>query len=203
MISTQKPLPFLKALACCAAISAVGMPALAAEDARGDEKSPQASKEVQLGSMEATQAKTAFLGFRFINDGRLPTTAEESKRLRMIEDKLKANLEKSGTYSFVALPDDVRTKIEGGQDIAQCGGCGTEYGKQLGAKQIAWGTVQKVSNLILNINVYMANAEDEKVTFVKSVDIRGNTDETWTQGIDYMSRYILKRPATADAKAAK
>lgn len=202
MIGIRRLPELFTAAVCCACISAAGVPAVAAEDPRNEEKSPQTSKEVQLGSMEATQAKTAFLGFRFINDGRLPTTAEENMRLRMIEDKLKVNLETSGKYSFVALPDDVRTKIEGGQDIAQCGGCGTEYGKLLGAKQIAWGTVQKVSNLILNINVYIANAEDEKVTFMKSVDIRGNTDETWTQGIDYMSRYILKVPATADAKPA-
>lgn len=185
------------------AVMACATPAMAAEDVRGPETSPQASKDIQLGSMEATQAKTAFLGFRFINDGRLPTTDEEKKRLSMIEETLKTKLSESGGYAFVVLPDDVRQKIENGQDIAQCGGCGTEYGKQLGAKQIAWGTVQKVSNLILNINVYMANVDDQKVTFMKSVDIRGNTDETWDQGINYMTRYILKKSHAAEAKDRK
>ncbi len=191
---------FSKGLPLMAALVIGAMPATAADNPGGPEKTPQAAKESQLGSMETTQAKTAFLGFRFINDGRLPTTEDETKRLAMIENTLKAKLQESGKYAFVEVPQDVRSKIETGQDIAQCGGCGTEYGKQLGAKHIAWGTVQKVSNLILNINVYMANVDDQKVTFMKSVDIRGNTDETWDQGINYMTRYILKAPASAEAK---
>jgi hypothetical protein len=51
--------------------------------------------------------------------------------------------------------------------------------------------VQKVSNLILNINVYMEDAEAEKMEFVKSVDIRGNTDESWRHGLDYLLRHYL------------
>jgi len=59
----------------------------------------------------------------------------------------------------------------------------------------AWGTVQKVSNLILNINLYMEDARTGKLEFVKSVDIRGNTDESWRHGLDYMLRnYLLKEP---------
>jgi hypothetical protein len=55
----------------------------------------------------------------------------------------------------------------------------------------AWGTVQKVSNLILNINVYMEDAHAKKMEFAKSVDIRGNTDESWQRGLDYMLRHYL------------
>jgi hypothetical protein len=51
--------------------------------------------------------------------------------------------------------------------------------------------VQKVSNLILNINVYMENVQAGKMEFVKSVDIRGNTDESWRHGLDYMLRHYL------------
>ena len=39
------------------------------------------------------------------------------------------------------------------------------------------GSWSKVSDLILNLNVYMADIADRKLTFVHSVDIRGNTDE--------------------------
>ncbi|MGC2717077.1 MAG: DUF2380 domain-containing protein, partial [Pseudolabrys sp.] len=55
----------------------------------------------------------------------------------------------------------------------------------------AWGTVQKVSNLILNINVYMEDARTGKLQFVKSVDIRGNSDESWRRGLDYLLRHYL------------
>jgi hypothetical protein len=55
--------------------------------------------------------------------------------------------------------------------------------------------VQKVSNLILNINVYMRDAESGRMTFARSVDIRGNTDESWQRGLDYLLRnYLLGKP---------
>ena len=66
---------------------------------------------------------------------------------------------------------------------------------EAGADWAAWGTVQKVSNLILNINLYMEDARAGKMEFVKSVDIRGNTDESWRHGLDYMIRhYLLAEP---------
>jgi hypothetical protein len=42
----------------------------------------------------------------------------------------------------------------------------------------------------------MADVGANKMTFVKSVDMRGNTDETWQQAVNYMvKRYIVKTPA--------
>ena len=66
-----------------------------------------------------------------------------------------------------------------------------EFGKELGAELIAWITVQKVSNLILNMNVYMADVATEKMTFVRSADIRGNTDESWTRSLNYLLKNYL------------
>jgi hypothetical protein len=67
--------------------------------------------------------------------------------------------------------------------------------QRVGANWAAWGTVQKVSNLILNINVYMEDAESGKMKFARSVDIRGNTDESWRRGLDYLLRnYLLREP---------
>ena len=66
-----------------------------------------------------------------------------------------------------------------------------EYGKQTGADYAAWIVVQKVSDLILNINVYMGDVAARKLTFVHSVDIRGNTDESWTHGISYLVKNYL------------
>jgi Protein of unknown function (DUF2380) len=51
--------------------------------------------------------------------------------------------------------------------------------------------VQKVSNLILNINLYMEDAASGQMEFAKNVDIRGNTDESWRHGLDYLVRRVL------------
>jgi hypothetical protein len=61
-----------------------------------------------------------------------------------------------------------------------------------GAEPIAWITVQKVSNLILDMNVYIADVATGKMTFVHSVDIRGNTDQAWTRSLPYLlESYLL------------
>jgi hypothetical protein len=41
------------------------------------------------------------------------------------------------------------------------------------------------------VNVYMEDAHSKKMEFAKSVDIRGNTDESWQRGLDYMLRHYL------------
>jgi Protein of unknown function (DUF2380) len=41
----------------------------------------------------------------------------------------------------------------------------------------------------------MEDARANKMEFVKSVDIRGNTDESWQRGLDYMlSHYLFQQP---------
>jgi Protein of unknown function (DUF2380) len=109
----------------------------------------------------------------------------------LIESLFKAKLEASGRYKFVSVPADAAEKIAAGPEVGACGGCEFEYGKQLGAPYAAWIVVQKVSDLILNLNVYMADIAARKLTFVHSVDIRGNTDESWTRGITYLVKNYL------------
>ncbi len=66
--------------------------------------------------------------------------------------------------------------------------------RKAGADIAAFGTVQKVSNLILNENIYMNRVADGAPFYSRSVDIRGNTDESWSRGMKYlMGEYFLKQ----------
>lgn len=144
--------------------------------------------------------KATFLGFRFIANSQ-PMTPDESARLMKIEQSFIAKLENGQKYAFVPLPEEMRKSIAAGQPVGECGGCEIDYGKKQGVPVVIWGTVQKVSNLILNLNIYMADVPESKMLFVKSVDMRGNTDETWEQALNYMvKRYILKTPAAKKDK---
>jgi hypothetical protein len=133
----------------------------------------------------------AFFGFHLINTSLEPTTPTENERVRMLGDLFREKVAASGRFNLVAIPPDLREKIEAGPEIGSCNGCEHDFAQTLGADLAAWGTVQKVSNLILNINVYMADAPTGKMEFVRSVDIRGNTDESWRHGLDYMLRHYL------------
>ena len=139
----------------------------------------------------------ALLNVEFLNDhGDLePTTSAERARLALIGSLFKAKLEASGRYKFVSIPAEAAAKIAAGPAIGACGGCEFDYGKELGADTAAWIVVQKVSDLILNINVYMADVAAKRIAFFHSVDIRGNTDESWTHGLTYLVKnYLLAAP---------
>jgi hypothetical protein len=140
---------------------------------------------------EAKVPTVAFFGFQLINTSLEPTSASETTRLEMIDRLLEERLDNSGRFKIVPLPPEVQRKIAAGPEIRGCNGCERSYATAIGADWAAWGTVQKVSNLILNINLYIEDAATGKMEFVKSVDIRGNTDESWRHGLDYMLRHYL------------
>jgi Protein of unknown function (DUF2380) len=139
----------------------------------------------------------ALLNVQFLNDHEdlEPITSAERARIALIASVFKAKLEASGRYAFVSIPADAAAKISAGPEVGACGGCEFGYGKELGADTVAWIVIQKVSDLILNINVYMADVAAKKMAFVHSVDIRGDTDESWTRGITYLVKnYLLPAP---------
>ncbi|HVY57229.1 MAG TPA: DUF3280 domain-containing protein [Xanthobacteraceae bacterium] len=138
--------------------------------------------------------RVAFLGFSLINTSLEATTPAERQRLVMLDDLLRSKIEQTGCCRLVPVPPEVQKDIATAAAITDCNGCERDYARRAGADWAAWGTVQKVSNLILNINLYMEDARSGKMEFVKSVDIRGNTDESWRHGLDYMLRNYLHAP---------
>lgn len=110
------------------------------------------------------------------------------RRITMIEDELKRQLNASDRYLIIET-DEAADAIEAVGYLHGCNGCEATIAKGLGADQALIGWVQKVSNLILNLNVGIRDAETKRKVFAASVDIRGNTDESWRHGI----RYLVKR----------
>lgn len=135
--------------------------------------------------------KVAFFGFQLIDTSPEPPTPSETGRIKMLDDLLREELDKSGRFTIVPIPPELQQQIAAGPEISGCNGCERDYAKRSGADWAAWGTVQKVSNLILNINLYLEDVASGKMEFAKSVDIRGNTDESWRHGVDYMLRHYL------------
>ncbi len=120
------------------------------------------------------------------NEGLDPTSDAERARQAKVGEEFKRMLEASGRYKFVQATDDIKKKMAAAQHIGQCAGCELDYGRELGVDAVAWVEVQKISNLILNLNVYVAGTKDPKLNFIHSVDIRGNTDESWVRSLDYL-----------------
>jgi len=141
---------------------------------------------LSLAARAAEPPSVAFSGFNLINTSLEPTTDAEKARLLMIDTELRALLTRSGRYRIVDLPPDAAADAKTHPDVTGCGGCQLNWGREAGTDLVLWGTVQKVSNLILNINVYLDDVKTGRKVLGTSVDIRGNTDETWRHGIRYL-----------------
>ena len=114
-------------------------------------------------SIRTRPESVALLNVQFLERPDLePTTDAERARIALIASAFKAKLETSGRYHFISIPADVASRIAAGPEVGACGGCELGYGKKLGADYAAWIVVQKVSDLILNINVYMVDVADWK-----------------------------------------
>jgi len=134
----------------------------------------------------ADAPRIAVFDFELINTSPLPSTPDELARARRLGEQLRAALAQSAAYQPVDTAP-VRDELErAGGSIRNCNGCERALAQKLGASEVAFGWVQKVSNLILNINLVIEDAASGKALRSGSVDIRGNTDESWSRGLKFL-----------------
>jgi hypothetical protein len=140
-------------------------------------------------AMGAEPARLAVFDFELI-DTSLQGEIEgvdpaDQARLRMIEAELRARLAESDRFELVDTAP-VADQIDAAGVLWSCNGCELGIAERLGADLALVGWVQKVSNLILNLNVVIRDTSTREQVFATSVDIRGNTDEGWRHGIRYL-----------------
>ena len=114
-----------------------------------------------------------------------PQTAEH-QRLAALNTELRDMLVHSQCCSIVNLGSEA--KQAQALDMRTCNGCDLDLARKAGARISVTGWVQKVSNLILNINLVARDVTTGRVIEAGSVDIRGNTDESWSRGLSYLLR---------------
>ena len=144
----------------------------------------------------AAPVKIAVLDFGIIDDtGEVAKEAEQEKRLHMISDQLRQELEEKKLYVVVdnSPAAQMIADFASRQNLYACNGCELEIARKLGADRVMTSWVQKVSNLILNINVEVKDVKTGEVTLKKSADIRGNTDQSWSRGISYLVRDMVEK----------
>lgn len=110
--------------------------------------------------------------------------ATERTRLDALDSQLRDILVRSGCCQMV----DLSAVAPQANAIAiwSCNACDVDLARQAGASISVTGWVQKVSNLILNLNLVARDVASGRVIEAGSVDIRGNTDESWSRGLAYL-----------------
>jgi uncharacterized protein DUF2380 len=148
---------------------------------------------VAVAADAAAEPKIAVFDFELVDTSLEGATygprADQQTRLVQITDQLRDRLAKSGRV-FVIDIGSVAARAKAA-NLRTCDGCDADFANQLGADFAVSGWVQKVSNLILNMNIIVRDAKTARVISLKSVDMRGNTDESWSRAIDWLVRNQL------------
>ncbi len=130
-----------------------------------------------------TLPSVAVFDFALTNTSPAASTPEELARLQRLDQQLRDGLRGHFTVVDVGPVRDRLTRVD---SIRGCNGCELDLARELGAQQVAYGWVQKVSNLILNVNLVVEETSTGRTLRAESVDIRGNTDDSWTRGLRYL-----------------
>ena len=145
----------------------------------------------------STADKTiAILDFELIDDT-LETAKDEAQkaRLQQISNQLRAAFTENHLYRVVDNAPAAETIADLSSRFAlhDCNGCDVDIGRALKTDRVLTAWVQKVSNLILNINIQIRDVHNGLVMLNKSVDIRSNTDDSWNRGVRYMVRSMMEK----------
>jgi hypothetical protein len=150
---------------------------------------------LMFGPVTATQAAPTIAVFDFelidtslegaVNGPR----ADQQARLTQTAERLRHWLARSDKFRIVDIgPVAAQARAV---HLQECGGCDADMARRVGAQLSITGTVQKVSNLILNMNISVRRVATGRVIAAMSADMRGNTDESWTRTLDWLVRNRL------------
>jgi len=139
----------------------------------------------------------AVLDFELLDDQNNPATkAAQVVRLHNATLQLRQELQARRLYDVMdSSPSrDLQDKLRSQQEfIYRCDDCAAQIGVVLGADLVMTPWVQKVSELILNLNVQIYDVKAGKVIFSKSVDMRGNQDQSWSRAVRYLVRDMAEK----------
>jgi len=123
-------------------------------------------------------------------DAKSPKAVQD--RLVRAGDQLRRELAQSGKFEIVDIaPVNVAAHDS---NLQACGGCDVKFAQQLGADLALTGVVRKISNLIVNISLFVRDVPSGRLVSAMNADLRGDTDESWSRATSYLVRDRLLAP---------
>ena len=116
-------------------------------------------------------------------------------------ERLRTRLAESGRFKVVDIAPVI--KESRASNLQACGGCDVTLAERIGADLSITGTVYKVSNLILNMMIFVRDAKTGDNVAVMQAEMRGDTDDSWLRAVDWLVRNrLLAVPERRDDAAA-
>ena len=140
-----------------------------------------------LVAMPACAEQTAAVfDFQLANLAQLPPTQHDKDRLPALSDLLRKEIADSGRYKVIPLTSHVKDEVQKAAELRSCGGCAVTFAKQMGAQVAITAQVQKVSDLILDMTVFVKEVDTGKPEQAYSVSIRGDQDTSFNHGVKFL-----------------
>lgn len=118
---------------------------------------------------------------------------EEARRLGLVTEELRKALAANGAVESVDVAPQA-AEIAKQAPLYKCEGCAAVIAKSLGADLAVNGYVEKGSNQIFNLYVFVSDAGTGKVVRAGQVVIRADTDDTWAHAM----RWVVKNRLLAE-----
>lgn len=154
------------------------------------------SVAVPADATETGKHRLAVFGFELqdtSHEGELHgERADETARLRLLDTELRQLIDATGRYAQVDL-SSAADEISEKRPLRNCNGCDVDIAKRFGATRSILGVVYKVSNLILEIHIYVRDTASGKVINHLHANIRGNTDRSWLHGLRWLIKHRFDR----------
>lgn len=158
------------------------------------------------GAFAGTAPRVAIFPFEMIDASRsseyhgFPARArpEEQARLGMMTALLQEAVAADGRYAVADLAA-FQKEIAAAAPLHGCNGCEADLARKAGAGFAVLGIVQKVSEGLLTVNVYLRDTHSGAVTQAMTAAIQGNTDGAWRRGLLWLIKNRLLPAAPAQA----
>jgi Protein of unknown function (DUF2380) len=117
---------------------------------------------------------------------------DDRERLQRTGEQLRRELGESGKFQILDITPVNAAAHQ--SNLQACGGCDVKLAQQINADLEMTGVVHKISNLILNIRLYLRDVHTGRLLTAVNADMRGDTDESWSRTMRYLIHERLLAP---------
>ncbi|WP_158046686.1 DUF3280 domain-containing protein [Skermanella pratensis] len=117
-------------------------------------------------------------------EGRSPA---QEQRIRATTEALRRELAETGLYA----PLDLAPAADRIDDHLSCERCLLDIARDMGGRVAVMGKVNKISTLILSMDIVVRDLADGKVVARGTADIRGDNDRAWLRGMEWLVEHRI------------
>lgn len=118
---------------------------------------------------------------------------DHAGRLQRMTAVLSDGLAASGRLAVTRIRD-IPLASELPNAVRFCNGCEIDLGRKAGADIVVTGLIQKISTLVLSVQIIMRRTADGEPVAVGIADIRGDNERAWRHGVEWLLRHRLLPP---------